>query len=431
MGSLISTWENEMPFNTPADEKRQIELMPELMRAVVFEKDNPNYPIHQDRSVRHILSRWENWGSFAVLDELCGADGLRDSFFPEIPTISMLGDQFGDPNILTAEVEWLGTDGAQVTITYHKDSHIRMVIERRESLRIAAEKRAAEYPPIADVIAEYRKLARQSWTPSVEPGDLSERMTSRYFGLPWMPTHAEWPKNDWGIPLAFVMQINIADLPSAMRSRLGNEGLVAMFYDVDAEWDPDYSQPEDYEVNAVFKRYDTTLEGDIRKGRKLEGKLQRIASWRAASDYPDLEDVTAGAMVEVGVQKFLIDTGFEPGDSGYRRRGTPPTENDVPNYMRHAEKFWGAGACGAETAADCIDMFCAAGDKLGGWPAWDGGRRWPENQGVKMALFYQIDLMDPIWEGFSFWRGDERAHVFFDEMDPNVFRLTWDRGNGY
>ncbi|MCV9964717.1 YwqG family protein [Pararhizobium sp. BT-229] len=420
-----------MPFMMPADENRQIELMPELMRAVVFEKDNPNYPLHVDRTVRHVLSRWENWGSFAVLDELCGADGLRDSFFPEIPSIAMLGEQFGSSDVLNLEVEWLGTDGAQVTITYHKDAHVRMVAERNESLRLAAEKRAAEYPPLADVISEYRKLGRQSWTPAVEPGDPSERMSSRYFGLPWMPHDAVWPVNEQGVPLAFVMQINIADLPSAMRSRLGNEGMVAMFYDVDVEWDPDYTQPEDYEIAAVFHRYDTALDGDIRKGRKLEGKLQRIASWRAATDYPDLEDVTAGSEIGIEVQKFMIDTGFEPGDTGYRRRGMPPAEDDVPNYIRRAEDLWGADACDAEAAADCIDMFCAAGDKLGGWPAWDGGRRWPENEGRKMALFYQIDVMDPIWEGFAFWRGDERAHIFFDEKDTHVFRLAWDRGNGY
>ncbi len=420
-----------MPFTAPADSSRQIELMPQLMRAVVFEKDNPNYPLHADRTVRHVLSRWENWGSFAVLDELCGVDGIKDSFLPEIPSISMMGETFGNHDVLNVEVDWLGTDAAQVVISYHKEAHAHMVAERKEALRLAAEKRAAEYPPLAAVLSEYKKLARKAWTPIVEAGDASERMQSRYFGLPWMPKDAVWPVNYEGVPLAFVMQINIADLPSAMRNRLGNTGLVAMFYDVDTEWDPDYNQPEDYEAAAVFQRYDTSLEGDIRKGRKLNGKLQRIASWRAANDYPDLEDVTASSDVDVAIQKFLIETGFEPGYTGYRRRGTPSAESDVPNFIRQAEARWGADACDAETAADCIDMFCAAGDKLGGWPAWDGGRRWPENEGRKMALFYQIDIMDPIWEGFAFWRGDERAHVFFDEADTNVFRLAWDRGNGY
>ncbi|MDW9481249.1 DUF1963 domain-containing protein [Sinorhizobium meliloti] len=420
-----------MPFTVPADSRRQIELMPQLMRAVTFEKDNPNYPLHADRTVRHLLSRWENWGSFAVLDELCGVDGIKGGLLPEIPSISMMGETFGNLDVLNVEVDWLGTDAAQVIISYHKEAHARMIVEREEALRLAAEKRAAGYPPLTDVVSEYRKLARQSWTPVVEPGDPSERMTSRYFGLPWMPTDAVWPVNDQDVPLAFVMQFNIADLPIAMRGRLGNAGIVAMFYDVDAEWDPDYTRPGDYEAAAVFQRYDAAVDGDIRKGRKLEGKLQRIASWRAANDYPDIEDVPAGSEVDVGIQKFLIETGFEPSDTGYRRRGTPPDESAVSNFIRHAEDLWGADACDAETAADCIDMYCAAGDKLGGWPAWDNGRRWPENEGRKMALFYQIDVLDPIWQGFAFWRGDERAHIFFDETDTNVFGLAWDRGNGY
>jgi hypothetical protein len=99
--------------------------------------------------------------------------------------------------------------------------------------------------------------------------------------------------------------------------------------------------------------------------------------------------------------------------------------------MRRAENMWGAGACDAETSANVLDMFCAAGDKLAGWPAWDGGRRWPENEGRRLALFYQIDVMDPLWKGFAFWRGDECGHIFFDEADTSVFRLAWDRGNEY
>lgn len=420
-----------MPFMIPADEKRQIELMPELMRAVVFEKDNPNYPLHSDRTVRHILARWENWGSFAVLDELCGADGLRDSFFPEIPSITMMGDQFGSADVLHVVIDWMGTDAAQVIITYHKEAHTRMVAERDEALRLAAEKRAAECPPLADVLAEYEKLGRQSWTPFLEPADDADIMTSRYFGLPWMPHEAEWPVNADGVQLGFVMQINIASLPREMRERLGGQGIVAMFYDVDAEWDPYYEGPEDHESAAVFRRYDTSTEGGIRQGRHLEGKPQRIASWRAARDYPDFADLSVGGDIGVDVQKFIIDYNFDPGDACYRRRGQPASDDAVASFMKRAEKIWGADACDAETAANATDRFCAAGDKLAGWPAWDGGRRWPENEGRRLTLFYQFDLMDPVWTGFSFWRGDERGHVFFDEGDANVFRLAWDRGNEY
>ncbi|MBY3155575.1 DUF1963 domain-containing protein [Rhizobium laguerreae] len=402
--------------------------MPHLVRAIVFEKDNPNYPIHDDRTVRHILSRWQNFGSFAVLDELCGADALRDAFFPEIPSISMLGATFGNPDILNVDIEWLGTDGAQVTIAYHREAHARMVAERNEALEQAAAKRASEYPPLADVMAEYEKLGRPSWTPILEPGETAEPKASRYFGSPWMPSDAHWPVNGDGDQLGFVMQINIADLPTAMRNRLGGGGIVSMFYDVDAELSPAYEGPEDHETAAVFRRFDANLPGGLRRGRKLPGKVQAIASWRAAKDYPDQPDLCEGGDLEIGVQKFLVDTGFEIGESRYRRRGEPTEEASVIAYMRAAENFWGAGACDAETAANALDMFCAAGDKLAGWPAWDGVRRWPENEGRRMAFFYQIDVMDPLWEGFAFWRGDERGHVFFDEADATVFRLAWARG---
>lgn len=420
-----------MPFMTPADENRRVELMQHLVRAIIFEKDNPNYPIHQDRTVRHVLSRWQNFGSFAVLDELCGADALREAFFPEIPSISMFGSTFENPDIIQIDIEWLGTDGAQVTIAYHKEAHARMVSERNAVLKEAAAKRAAEYPPLADVIAAYEKLGKPAWTPVLEPGDAANPKGSRYFGSPWMPLDAQWPENEEGDQLGFVMQINIADLPTAMRKRLGGEGIVAMFYDVDMDWDPFYEGPEDYETTAVFLRFDTNIEGSVREGRKLDGKLQTIASWRAGKDYPDHEDLRAGGDMDVGIQKFLIGTGFEIGECSYRLRGEPARADSVGNFMQSAENMWGAGTCDAETSANVLDMFCASGDKLAGWPAWDGGRRWPENEGRRLALFYQIDVMDPLWEGFAFWRGDERAHIFFDEADTSVFRLAWDRGNGF
>jgi hypothetical protein len=246
-----------------------------------------------------------------------------------------------------------------------------------------------------------------------------------------MPHNEEWPVNDYGVKLGFVMQINIADLPGEIRERLGGKGLVAMFYDVDADWNPHYEGPEDHETAAVFRRYDTSADGGIRLGRKLEGNPQRIASWRAALDYPDFADFSVGAEMDVAVQKFIVDYNFHPSDSHYRRRGKPASDDAVMSFMKSAEKIWGAEACDAETAANATDRYCATGDKLAGWPAWDGGRRWPENEGRRMALFYQFDLMDPVWTGFSFWRGDERGHLFFDEQDLNVFRLTWDRGNEY
>jgi hypothetical protein len=420
-----------MPFMTPADPSRHAELAPQLLNAVIFEMDNPLYPLHSSRTVRYRLSRWKNWGSFVVLDELCGADGLQDSFFPEIPPMTFVGEAAGSPDVLAMEIEWLGTDGAQITISYHKEAHVRMVDERQESLRLAAEIRAAECPPLADVLREYEKLGQPSWTPILEAGSTDAPYSSRYFGLPWMPTGAEWPVNQDGNQLGFVMQINVADLPSAMRSKLGSQGIIALFYDVDADWNPNYDGPEDHETAAVFLRFDTSMEGAVRQGRSLDGRVNRIAFWRAATDYPDFEDICESGGVDVRVQKFLIDNNFDLGNSHYRRREQQAQAGAVLGFVRECEQIWGANACDFETAAEVTDMFCAAGDKLGGWPAWDAGRRWPENNGKRMALFYQFDLMDPLWEGFSFWRGDERGHIFFDETDMNVFKLSWDRGNRY
>lgn len=412
----------------PAEGARKPELISELVGHVVRLKDNPHFPLHKDRVVRYMIDRWNGGACFEVLDELCGIDGVTGNLFPEISPVKLFGADFENEDILHVEVDWLGTDGAQVVITYHREAHSRMVREREEAIERARAEAALRYPSLDEVLEGYKALRRTAWLPVFADGPGAD-MDSRYFGNPWMPNSEKWPTNANGIPLSFVLQINIEKLPGLMRERLGGTGVVAMFYDVDSEWNPQYTDEEPYERDAVLVLYDTNAEGSIRKGRTLEKEPQKVVSWRAVGDYPDTDDLMTEEFLPSRIAEFLKETRLDIGGCLSRKHGSPTPPETVRRFIDRTEELWGAGCCDFETAGTAVDMFCGSGDKLGGWPSWDDEIRWPLHDGRKMEHFLQLDLMDAHWQGFAFWRGDERGRIFFDPAKPDVFKFTWDRGN--
>ena len=313
-------------------------------------------------------------------------------------------------------------------ISYNREARERMVAERLRELEEARERRAREYPPLEAVLGAVGALSLPAWRPLFGPSVPGDGKASRYFGKPWMPTGAAWPVNNIGEPLAFVMQLNIGELPGPMRKRLGGSGLLSMFYDTSADFDPHYDTTGDYETNAVFEVFDVGLEGGCRGGPLCLEEPKAITGWRAGRDHPSSEDLLEEGLLPAAIGRFMAERGFGTGSTG-RKLGEQPGHGEINRLVAEAEDIWGADSCDAETAGLAVDTYCAAGDKLGGWPSWDYGRMWPEFHGKRMAHFLQIDLMDDHWKGFAFWRGDERGHVFFSEDGPKVFRLRWDRGN--
>jgi hypothetical protein len=414
-------------FMTPAGRTRQAEIMPILIERVVAFKDNPAYPLHKERTVRHMLDRWSFPNGFELLDELCGMAGLQDSMFPVIEPVRLYGTEFGNPDILHVDIEWLGTDGVQLVIDYHREAHARMAAEREALIEAERAKRATDYPTLGEVIAAYRKLRRPAWIPVVGEGEGAGK-ASRYFGRPWLPRGYGWPVNDAGEKLSFVMQINTAELPTAARRATGlpDEGMVSLFYDLSADWEPDYGNSEDSEANATVLLLDAGVDGETVDGPLAGDRGRHIVWWRAVADYPSIGDAVESVLLPVGVQKLLMETGVSMGGTTYRYHGDVTTADDVNTFIRSCEKVWGANACDTETAAEALDLFCGSGNKLGGWPDWDGARRWPTRGGERLAHLLQLDMMSDDWNGFSFWRGDERGRMFIDPRDASGLSLAWD-----
>ncbi len=308
------------------------------------------FPLHKDRVVRYMIDRWNGGACFEVLDELCGIDGVTGNLFPEISPVKLFGADFENEDILHVEVDWLGTDGAQVVITYHREAHSRMVREREEAIERARAEAALRYPSLDEVLEGYKALRRTAWLPVFADGPGAD-MDSRYFGNPWMPNSEKWPTNANGIPLSFVLQINIEKLPGLMRERLGGTGVVAMFYDVDSEWNPQYTDEEPYERDAVLVLYDTNAEGSIRKGRTLEKEPQKVVSWRAVGDYPDTDDLMTEEFLPSRIAEFLKETRLDIGGCLSRKHGSPTPPETVRRFIDRTEELWGAGCCDFETIA--------------------------------------------------------------------------------
>lgn len=65
---------------------------------------------------------------------------------------------------------------------------------------------------------------------TTEPDDYSQTGNSRYGGLPDLPVSLSWPQSRFGY-LAFLMQINLADVPPFAGKRLPDSGLLYFFAD--------------------------------------------------------------------------------------------------------------------------------------------------------------------------------------------------------
>lgn len=80
---------------------------------------------------------------------------------------------------------------------------------------------------------------------SADPNDVS---TSKFGGLPHLPRGFTWPAGADRMPLAFLAQIDLSELPES--SLIGNSGMLSFFYNTDEEpWGLD---PKDREQSKVL-----------------------------------------------------------------------------------------------------------------------------------------------------------------------------------
>ena len=222
-----------------------------------------------------------------------------------------------------------------------------------------------------------------------------EGTQSRYFGRPWLNDEHAWPERD-GEPMNFVMQMDVADLPS---HPLGGNGLMVFFHAT--EYGEDMS-----EIFIV----DTSMPGGLRDapdGVHVNPAL-KIVDWKTMPDVlwgDDTYDLEGAEEFEAFSDYF--------GDTIGKYNGI-----DGKTYDEHEGVKLGI----------LPELHTFECDKVGGQPRWEQGNETPEDdEGNPMQYILQVGhegLVGDYDKGSIEWPTWGRGHVFFS-ADEGTFKYVW------
>lgn len=204
-------------------------------------------------------------------------------------------------------------------------------------------------------------LRRSAWLPVVEalPGLPT---ASKFGGIPYLRDGESWPTcQHCGEPMPLFLQLNLAELPAALRGEFG-DGLLQLFYctngdaSCESECDTFFPFTEGKFARVILPDADAPPSA-IPDTIALFPE-QRIIGWEEIEDYPDSEEA--------------LEQGIEYTDCEWEQL----VEADFPH----------------------------SGDKLSGWPHWIQGIEYPRCRlcQTPMQLVFQLDSNDHL----SFMFGD-------------------------
>lgn len=236
---------------------------------------------------------------------------------------------------------------------------------------------------------------------------------SKYFGHPWMGSDEEWPEKD-GIPLDFILQLDIATLPEEIARLLGGKGLLQFFYGEDSriEFTDDISDrsflrivyPEEKEGGPVAPPVagDPYLIAERKCHYSSSKECLAITGWEDFQDVPhylDFADDEEGALYPGAI------------------------EEEVARIARKHR----IDESQVEEAIECVQ-----GDKLGGYPHWTQGIEIPLcSLGEYMVSIYQIDAGD-FFEGPcvpahapELFASRGTGHIFVSRHNHQELKFVW------
>ncbi|RAL25225.1 hypothetical protein DL240_03165 [Lujinxingia litoralis] len=230
---------------------------------------------------------------------------------------------------------------------------------------------------------EFFKAGRTAFRPVIEEGD-GPLLSSKFSGRPWLAVNERWPCcPNCQRPMQLFVQLYLPELPTPERERLGDTGLLQLFYCTSSEplceVECEAYGPFAKSVVARFIEAPTEEANTTAAGPKEPFAARRIAGWDALpQDLPNWEESD--------------ELGFELSDDAYEELD----ELGAP-YSR---------------------------DKLGGWPFWVQGMEYPDcpRCQTRMAMVMQIDSEDSL----PYMFGDMGVgHLTRCPNHPDVLAFAW------
>lgn len=232
--------------------------------------------------------------------------------------------------------------------------------------------------------AEITALGRTTWIPVVDDSD-GGLTDSKFGGRPWLGEDEDWPTcPNCEQPMQHFVQLNLAQLPEAERERLGDKGLIQLFYctsyDPLCEDECEAYFPFAESVVARFVETPSPTANETAEGPEDAFEAKRIVEWQPREDLPSVDEIW-----EI-------------------REDLELTEEEEDYLFDHE--------------------MTAAGDKLGGWPYWIQNVEYPSCSecGETMEFVLQIDSEINVPKMF----GDSGAgHLSRCPNHPDVLAFAW------
>lgn len=226
-------------------------------------------------------------------------------------------------------------------------------------------------------------IGRNGWDPVVVRDD-GAPTASKLGGTPYLTEEHRWPIcPNCDRPMHFFLQLNFSELPLPEQERLGDTGLVQLFYCTSSqplcELDCKAYDPFSKSVVARFVRSIDPEDAIAEIGPANPFPGRRIMGWQVLEDYPNWEE-----------RKYEVGVDLSPDEEAY------------------------VEAIGAPRP----------GDKLGGWPHWIQGVHYPGCSKCRspMELVFQIDSNDNL----PFMFGDSGAgHLTRCPKHPDILAFAW------
>ncbi|MGI4875690.1 MAG: YwqG family protein [Janthinobacterium lividum] len=209
---------------------------------------------------------------------------------------------------------------------------------------------------------------------------------SKLGGLPDLPPGTAWPTFD-GLPLSFLGQLNLAELPDAeVRNLLPQQGMLSFFHSVTND---DYEKsPHAVVLSPV--------------------PASELACRPQPADWPDGEEVFKTGALAMAVEQSL------PSDMGEYARAVfhdaPPSEwssycelAEPDNSRETTNKVFGYAARNLDDDLEVVAEIIYAGRDATGWQAYADQLSVPEKTAIadNWLLLLQLDYNDDLGMGFG------------------------------
>jgi uncharacterized protein YwqG len=284
-----------------------------------------------------------------------------------------------------------------------------------------------------------KPYAQPVWVPRVQDRTTSPT-ESKYGGSPWLAEGESWPVCTLchTEPLLFVLQLEISALPDPLKSHLGGQGWIQLFYsDHDCFPEIEKDKPLDLSTLSVVRRVRSTQGQAMPQPPDSFDRppvIERaITGWQEMVEYPNWEE-RVNLKIPMGhdtpesklLQIFKLDRGSE-------KAIMEQTEDGQKALAQIAEAIGYPGLTASEFAAWHLLAEPLKGDKLGGWEWWaQGPERFACPQcGKPMPLLYQLNAAEDFTDYWThayalpFFASDGTGHISYCPDHPDRLHFHW------